>query len=372
MPAINRYFIAPAPPAKRLGSRSIPGNQWTRTMKQTLDNTQNLNRYSYCLNNPLRNTDSNGEWFGIDDLIVTEIVFTYRYMMNGIKPGNWGFSSLAQDAVPAASAWIGYNTCGIATAGQGLTPASTPALVGYIKGMAINAIAGLVPPINIPISENFSISMSPSFMFGSQGFHAGISLGATYSYRNQEGYFSTIGLDVGFMRNGGTRIGGGWEMGKGDFGLGLYSTKFGNGTYPAQQVAGYSLRIGDFNARYENDGAPFTDYHGGGVKDGGERYRTAVVQLAYKDFRFRLNIMTGDYKTGTVKRDDPENYPNGYYSGGNVDAIRLGALSIGYMNYSFGVNSEKISDVFQNRFAHGIISKQPAFRMIDNKWKLYS
>ena len=30
---------------------------------------QSFNRYSYCLNNPLKYVDPNGEWFGIDDLI---------------------------------------------------------------------------------------------------------------------------------------------------------------------------------------------------------------------------------------------------------------------------------------------------------------
>jgi len=32
-------------------------------------NTQNFNRYGYCLNNPTKFKDVNGEWFGVDDLI---------------------------------------------------------------------------------------------------------------------------------------------------------------------------------------------------------------------------------------------------------------------------------------------------------------
>ena len=32
-------------------------------------NSQNFNRYSYCLNNPLKYTDASGELFGIDDLV---------------------------------------------------------------------------------------------------------------------------------------------------------------------------------------------------------------------------------------------------------------------------------------------------------------
>lgn len=36
-------------------------------------NSQNFNRYSYCLNNPLKFTDPSGEWFGIDDLVASAI-----------------------------------------------------------------------------------------------------------------------------------------------------------------------------------------------------------------------------------------------------------------------------------------------------------
>ena len=33
-------------------------------------NTQSFNRYSYCVNNPLKYSDKNGYWFGWDDVIV--------------------------------------------------------------------------------------------------------------------------------------------------------------------------------------------------------------------------------------------------------------------------------------------------------------
>jgi|GEM_PF-1183607 len=40
---------------------------------QTPDFTQSFNRYGYCINNPLKYSDPNGEWFGIDDLIAAAI-----------------------------------------------------------------------------------------------------------------------------------------------------------------------------------------------------------------------------------------------------------------------------------------------------------
>lgn len=41
---------------------------------QMPDNSQNFNRYSYCLNNPLRYTDPSGEAFGVDDAIIIGII----------------------------------------------------------------------------------------------------------------------------------------------------------------------------------------------------------------------------------------------------------------------------------------------------------
>jgi len=40
---------------------------------QMPDNSQNFNRYSYCLNNPLKYNDPSGEFFGIDDLLFFSI-----------------------------------------------------------------------------------------------------------------------------------------------------------------------------------------------------------------------------------------------------------------------------------------------------------
>ena len=39
-------------------------------MVQNPANTQNFNRYSYCLNNPLKYTDESGEYFILDSFIV--------------------------------------------------------------------------------------------------------------------------------------------------------------------------------------------------------------------------------------------------------------------------------------------------------------
>jgi len=48
-------------------------------MVQDPASTQNFNRYSYCLNNPLKYTDERGEYFILDSFIV------------GLLGGGWEF-----------------------------------------------------------------------------------------------------------------------------------------------------------------------------------------------------------------------------------------------------------------------------------------
>ena len=48
---------------------------------QEPDNSQNFNRYSYCLNNPLKYTDPSGELFGIDDAVFAFAAFNMAASM---------------------------------------------------------------------------------------------------------------------------------------------------------------------------------------------------------------------------------------------------------------------------------------------------
>lgn len=52
---------------------------------QMPDNSQNFNRYTYCLNNPLRYTDESGEWFLIDDLFAIIVGGTINLTSNIIQ-----------------------------------------------------------------------------------------------------------------------------------------------------------------------------------------------------------------------------------------------------------------------------------------------
>jgi len=80
------------------------------------DLSLNLNRYSYCLNNPLIYTDPTGYWFGIDDAIAAGLGFVVGYASYGIATGNSGWKAVAAGGVGAAVAWVGWNTMGAGNA----------------------------------------------------------------------------------------------------------------------------------------------------------------------------------------------------------------------------------------------------------------
>ena len=55
---------------------------------QLPDYSQSFNRYSHCLNNPLKYTDANEQWFGIDDLLVAGAGFVTGYLANAASSEN--------------------------------------------------------------------------------------------------------------------------------------------------------------------------------------------------------------------------------------------------------------------------------------------
>ncbi|MBN2013016.1 hypothetical protein JW960_27040 [candidate division KSB1 bacterium] len=70
--------------------------------------------YGYCGNSPVMYIDENGEWFGIDDLIISGVSFVVGYVQYGVSTGDWGGDALAAGGIAAGSAWLAYNTGGMA------------------------------------------------------------------------------------------------------------------------------------------------------------------------------------------------------------------------------------------------------------------
>lgn len=70
-------------------------------------NTQNYNRYAYCINNPLKYTDVTGNIFGIDDLLISAIIIgaligTTSYGIQCVITGKISAGGLIQSAVVGA------------------------------------------------------------------------------------------------------------------------------------------------------------------------------------------------------------------------------------------------------------------------------
>lgn len=106
---------------------------------QMMDFSQNYNRYSYCLNNPLRYTDLSGYAFGIDDFIIiaafayiggmqANFAYSAEHNTNPFNPGNWNWKS--------AHTYIGIGSGAIAGAGfAGITIPNT-----QVSGMISNGL----------------------------------------------------------------------------------------------------------------------------------------------------------------------------------------------------------------------------------------
>jgi len=113
---------------------------------QTPDFTQNFNRYGYCVNNPLKYTDLNGEWFGIDDAIVAGLGFVLGYVSHGITTGDWGWDAVKSGGITAGASWLTYNTAGATSSFLVKAGVSkgTAAVLGNAVGGAAGSFAGNV------------------------------------------------------------------------------------------------------------------------------------------------------------------------------------------------------------------------------------
>jgi len=323
------------------------------------------NPYLAMGNTPVNGYDPNGELFLIDDLIVTGIAMVGGYVYSGLTTQEWGWESVKTGLIWGGTAFLALNTGGLSYA-----PGAAAQFGGQF--VASQVVGSFFPSINVPINDNLSVGISPAVFFGGGQTGSGINGNVNYSSGN---FSASVGFGArsfsknfgpsGFQQEFTSSWGAGWDDGKSGFGL--YSTKFNSGSR-SQRVGGVSVsttvggeRLG---FRYENDGAPFA-FLGRGYNDGEDRYRTAAGQLSYGDFNIKMNLYTGDARSGSSSPDDiSKKYPHSFYRGGDVNSYRWGGLTAGYGNYNFGINSERVRHGFQNRLAHDILKPQPAFEMM--------
>ncbi|WP_417430975.1 polymorphic toxin type 23 domain-containing protein [Halpernia sp.] len=357
-------------------------------------NTQNYNKYGYVLNNPLIYSDSNGEWFGIDDLIVAAASFVIGYVSHGIMTGQWGWSAVKAGFQFAIMGWISYNTAGLASGKV------SSVMWNFVGNSAINtAISCVIPPMNISI-EDFDFSISPSIAIGN-GWGFGANISATF----HAGDFSISG-GFGLMHYGGHAGSGasGWEYRKSAmlgysskaFSMSLGTNKW-SGLHP-QQTGIIGLGSGDFSLTYENDGSPFASGPSGThLGDNNDRWRTAAMTVNIGDFHAGFNLFTGERYSNSYYENLGHDYPTmigmelgrannwGDYIDGGYGAklkyglveeigprYRLGAAYIGWGNYRIGIDSDRhVRHPIQNVLAHQWISPQPGFQVLSGGMKSY-
>ncbi len=350
---------------------------------QDPSNTQNFNRYSYVLNNPLKYSDPSGE---IHALVVAAIIGAIAgaagYIAHSIQTGDWSWSGFGMAVIGGAA--VGALTGGLSGASATCVTLSTAG------NTALSSFAGaFFPPVAIPIGD-WTLSVSPAIAFGNAN-GSGVSFGVSYSdgdwsfsggvgvmsYSNYNGF----GANANEVRYSALVN---YDDGKTGFSLG---TNFWRGDFKQQTgVAGF--RSGDWNVTYENDGAPFS----GSLGDGEDRRRTAAMKLGYKDFSLGFKIFTGDRILkgenevkhergffGRIFNKVPKGIDGGY--GANLPfgaakekgvQYRLGVGFIGYKNYQIGINSYRyVGHPIQNIGAHFYARPQVGFTSLSNNINPY-
>ena len=311
---------------------------------QMPDNSQNFNRYTYCLNNPLRYTDESGEWFLFDDLLAAIGGFAIGYVSHGISSGDWGWDAVASGLGGSVSSWFAYNTMGGSAVMSGFEFAGNSALN--------TAISYLTPSMNLSLG-NLNISANPIAIFTGgvikgNGFSFGTGLSATYSIGD---FYIATGLSLTSQR-GRFSYGGGYN--DGTFGVSWFGSYY-LGEDP-QKTGTIRFKAGNWSIAHENDLDRM-------LGDGDDRYRTAGIEIGYKNYvigatvytnaaklpKNRWNELDKEYNSNTWGSNGLGAYPN--------STAYQSPIYIGHrwrnMMIRTGYNSPKVQDMTQN-FIHKI------------------
>ena len=340
-------------------------------------NTQNFNRYGYCLNNPLLYTDPNGEFFWAA-VIIGAIIGASSYAVSAAINDSWSWGSFGLSVLGGA---VGGAIMGALGSTAVLTAES------IANGIATGAASSMLPSVNFPIGD-WNISLSLAVAFGNaSGMGANFAVG--YNDGNW-GFSARVGIMAynnyyGFGKNAievRNSIMASWDDGTTGVSLG---TNAWSG-YFSQRTGMIGFRSGDFKLMYENDG-------GAGIKhlrlgDRNDSYRTAALNIGIGDFTAGFNLFTGRRSLKDQEKEKETmivnskgklvnpivnivdrygaNYKRGYVNEMGVKH-RLGALALGYGGFRVGVNSEKVRHAIQDVVIHGLI-KDRGFENQSWKW----
>ena len=139
-------------------------------------NTQNFNRYGYCLNNPLVYVDQDGEWI----FLVAAVIGAYigGAQANGTyNPFKWNYSNANTWIGMAGGAVIGGVSAGVGSAVGGTIAGGTTLVSSMVGGAVGGAISGggfaVLPGGNGKVLQGMGIGALSGAIGGAAGFAAG-------------------------------------------------------------------------------------------------------------------------------------------------------------------------------------------------------
>ena len=293
---------------------------------QAPDFTQNLNRYSYCFNNPLSYTDPDGNTIIESTLQLFYLLFFTDY----------GYE-LQKYASPIAFHMDLH-------------------LSGSQLGIGFDCSLGV--PKCIPVAARF---------------HGGATFYGQFYDNSYSGMEYRTGMEwcfMGFLGISGT------SFYQGETKQTTNAIILGTPSWGISYENDYMFHLGDHLLM-------------GFAADGGDRYRTAAARIRVGLFEIGVNLFTGnpgvDHKYRRTIFDPTVDSP--YYdennggretytigaNGEDPNQYRAGVFYVGFGPLNVGANNEQIRNVFQNQFAHDFLCKgdSPYFKVLDRQGQFY-
>lgn len=322
---------------------------------QEPDNFQNFNRYSYCINNPLRYTDPSGELFGWDDVLVIAATFAINYVSTSVANKDWGWSSVGQAALNTACDYFTYG-------------GSKP--LAHIGKYAFNTAAQYFMPSWTMSSGDFSMTISPSLFWGKNGLAGGLNVSSNYRINKHW----SVSIGGGIYNNHISAFAGARCD---DFGISHGLTFYNATTYNgvkigAQTVGTYSLMIDKFSLSVSNDNHVFTHrkFKGeDGNKHDYDRWRSSAVEMSIGDISIGTYVLNNDGYRDSNGKFTPDSFADSAWDNGQT---YLAPIYFGYndgcMTHRIGYSGKFVQQATQN-FVHKHLVHCPRFEGYDN---LYS
>jgi RHS repeat-associated protein len=180
---------------------------------QAPDNTQNFNRYTYCLNNPLMYTDPNGEWFLIDDAVAMLVGGTINWVFNGCQFNGAGLGYFATGLAAGEATLYGGPLAGGAVLGLGNSLTSQVSANGWsninwgqvgfstVLGVGTSYLGGQLGSAIAPMTDKLLSGVTNRILYNA--LDQGITNGLT-GFGLGTGFSLLSGNDLGTaLRDGG-------------------------------------------------------------------------------------------------------------------------------------------------------------------------